>query len=79
MVQVYNRCLTTMTRVMVCYVKLGHSIPNTLRRSISMLITENAAEVSRRVKKMDWASAQSPLLKGSFIVGLSCVRTNYMH
>jgi hypothetical protein len=28
---------------------------------ISMLITENAVEVSRKIRKDGWASAQSPL------------------
>jgi hypothetical protein len=52
MVQVYNKCLTTMTKGWSANKPSWDSIPNTLRRSISgMLITENAAGVSRKIRK----------------------------
>jgi hypothetical protein len=50
----------SMTRDYGLVSQVGHS---ELWRTYSILITENAAEVSRKIrkKKDGWASAQSPL------------------
>jgi hypothetical protein len=71
MVQVYNKMSDYNDKELwSANNKLGYS--KTPRRSISVLITENAAEVSRKIRK-DVGLGSITLLKGQLCVGLSCV------